>query len=78
MNSWDENPIINGIYASRYIASYMNIQGKIYPRKFRKWLESLTVNGSKLSDEDICFLVNRATIGKLELEENVRRFFNEK
>lgn len=78
MYDWNENPIINGIFASRYIASYSNVRGEIHPWNFRKWLESLTVNGSKLSDEDVCFLVNRATIGKLELEENVRRFFDQK
>ena len=78
MYSWDENPLINGIYASRYIASYMNEIGTIYPRPFRQWLKSLIVNGEPLSEEDIDFLVNRALDGKLELEEHVRRFFNEK
>ena len=76
MYSWNENPLINGIYASRYIASYTEVMGKIYPTPFRKWLESLVVNGSKLSEEDITFLINRALDGKLELEEHARRFFN--
>ena len=78
MYNWNENPLINGVYSSRYIASYSNVVGKIYPWQFRKWLESLTVNGSKLSEEDITFLVNRATTGKLELEEHVRRSFDKK
>ena len=78
MYDWNENPLINGIFASRYIASYMNVRGKIHPRNFRSWLESLIVNGDKLSEEDIVFLISRALNGKLELEENVRRFFNEK
>lgn len=77
MYSWDENPLINDIYASRYIASYSNEIGTIYPTPFRQWLGSLVVNDSKLSEEDIDFLVDRATNGKLELEEHVRRFFNE-
>ena len=73
---WNENPLINDIYASRYIASYTNEIGTVYPTPFRQWLKSLIVNDQPLSEEDIEFLVDRAMNGKLELEEHVRRFFD--
>ena len=73
---WNANPDINGIPASRYIASYTNEIGTVYPTPFRQWLKSLIVNDSPLQAKDIDFLVERATNGKLELEEHVRRFFN--
>ncbi len=74
MYSWSENPILHGIHASRYIASYANVSGKIYPRPFRIWLEQLNIDGEHLSEQEVEFLVDRATNGKLELEMNAERF----
>ena len=75
---WLSNPLINDIYASRYIASYTEVMGQIEPTPFRQWLKSLVINGEPLSSEDVEFLVDRACSGKLELEEHARRFFDKK
>ena len=68
-----ENKIIKGEYATRYIASWSNVNGVISTAKdrvrFAEWLESIG-----LSDEEIYHVVNLATCGKLELEASARRF----
>ena len=68
-----ENKIIKGIHASRYIASWSNVGGT-FDRKpggrfdFRVWLESLG-----LEEDEVRFIFNLATNGKLELQENARK-----
>jgi hypothetical protein len=70
-----ENKTFEGIYYSRFIASYVKVRGKIYTDEFRDWLRSLTINGKKLSEEEIWDIVNLGTSGKLELESNCKNFF---
>ena len=63
-----ENRKINGIYATRYIASWMNVtHGKF--DGFNDWLKSLG-----LSDEDIWDIVHLARNGKMELENSALEF----
>ena len=68
-----ENKSIFGIYATRFIASWLKMGGMLYTGKdvdnFRSWLLSLGLN----SDEawPIIYL---ATTGKLELEVDAQAF----
>ena len=69
-----ENVLINGyIYATRFIASWIRVGGTLNKHgdltKFRKWLESLG-----LSEEDIHCITFLAMEGKLELQENAKKF----
>lgn len=67
-----ENKTFEGIYYSRFVASYVKVRGKIYLDEFEAWLRSLIINGKQMPDnviQDICEL---GTNGKLELEDNVR------
>lgn len=77
-----ENKVIEGIYVSRFIASWQKAGGNC--RKdyslFKEWLKTLVINGRSLSDEeihDICFLADN---GKMELEMSAKAFLkkNEK
>lgn len=84
-----ENKVINGIFASQYVAAwvkecggcedhYIKKDGKIervWP--FRKWLEQLLINGRHLTDDEVRFITNFATNGKLELEVNAKKFNSE-
>jgi hypothetical protein len=68
-----ENKAINGIFASRFIMSWIR-SGGTFNRNggysiFSKWLKSLN-----LSDEDVNYIVNLAENGKLELEESAKAF----
>lgn len=72
-----ENIMINGyIYATRFIASWIKAGGTFNKFgdfiKFENWLKSL-----ELSKEDIRCIKFLATNGKLELEEDAKRFLNE-
>lgn len=68
-----ENRAINGIYMTRFIASWMNKGGQIRYGKdrdnFREWLLSLG-----LSENDAQDILNLATNGKLELETSAKQF----
>ena len=67
-----ENKVINGIPMSRYIASWMNVGGKIYydhESQWYKWLESMG-----FSEDDIWHCTNLALNGKLELETSAKLF----
>lgn len=64
-----ENKIIDGIHASRYVASYTHKVGKIN-FLFKDWLRQLVINGRNLTEEEIRYIYNYATNGKLELEDN--------
>ena len=64
------------IFYSQFIASWNNVNGgpMEYWGDFREWLNSLGC----LSEEEIKDICQMATAGKLELEENARRFLKEK
>lgn len=71
-----KNAILNGVYASRYIASWLRAGGELKTGKdisdFKKWLKSLG-----LSDEEVHKVWYLATNGKLELQENAKKFIRE-
>lgn len=81
-----ENKIIKGVYASQYGTSWIKaggqlgghiyIKGKLYSdiQLFRRWLETLTINGEKLTDKDMNAIINICECGKLELEESAEEF----
>lgn len=71
-----ENKLIEGIYVSRFVASWHDAGGGTY-RKFKSWLSSLIINGRKLTQEEINYIAHFAYNGKLELEESARRFLRE-
>ena len=60
------NQILNGIHASRYIASYANVGGDLQNRwQFIDWLQSVG-----LTEDEAWFVANLATCGKFELQKN--------
>lgn len=67
-----ENKCIEGIYYSRFIASWYNSGGG--KRGFKLWLGQLTINGRKLTTEEIREIEEFRCNGKLELEENAKNF----
>lgn len=71
-----KNVVINGVHSSRFIASWLRAGGKLNTGKdvsdFKKWLKSLG-----LSDEDVRQVWYLATNGKLELQENAKKFIGE-
>ena len=75
-----ENKMIEGIYYSRFVASWINAGGaRFYKMQCRRlgfeiWLKQLVINGRHLTEEEIRDICNYAWNGKLELEENVRNF----
>lgn len=70
-----ENKIINGIHVSRYVASWSNVSGGKYRFFFfEDWLRQLVINGRSLTEDEIRYIYNYATNGKLELEANARTF----
>lgn len=70
-----KNRNINGIYETRFIASWLKVGGQLKYGKdiddFREWLESLG-----LTEDKIDHIVELATNGKLELESSAKRFLN--
>lgn len=73
-----ENKLIKDIHVSRYIASWHVAGGHLGTSEkgrfdFAKWLESLG-----LTDEEVAYIYNYATNGKLELENSVRVFLRDK
>lgn len=68
-----ENKEINGILCSRYVASW-RVTGCKTNYLFRLWLEQLVINGRKLTGEEVRYVYNYATNGKLELETNAKLF----
>lgn len=71
-----ENKAIRGIYTSRYIASWVREGGELIDLKkkslFVKWLKRLG-----LDQEEVDYIYNFATNGKMELESDARRFIEE-
>ena len=68
-----ENKSIRGIYATRFLASWLKMGGMLCTGKdvdnFRSWLLSLGLN----SDE-VWTIMYLATNGKMELEVNAKTF----
>jgi hypothetical protein len=71
-----ENRVIRGMFTSQYVASW----AKSYPVKsgrchttegFKMWLEQLVIDGEKLTEEEIKYIIQFATTGKFELECNI-------
>lgn len=81
MWNWKNN-LANGIEYSRYCASFAGECASIgvYPtyRLCMEWLETLTVNGKPLSEDDKRGICNMLENGKMELEENAREFLKNK
>jgi hypothetical protein len=78
-----ENKQFEGIYYSRFIASWYNVGGKRIhshvdsdkmPNEFVRWLKQIHVNDKSMSDDVIYDIVNLATNGKLEIEVNAAHF----
>lgn len=86
-----ENEIINGIYISRYIASWYKAGGSHtqYRNKsgtgrrvethFADWLRSLKTDTGELflTEEQVLRIVCFAENGKLELENSAKNFIND-
>lgn len=70
-----ENKQFEGIYYSRFIASWTK-KTQINPSYliFKDWLRSLTINGRKMDEDVINEIYNLATNGKLELEKSAWDF----
>ena len=69
-----ENKLIADVHASRYIASWAKVGGHfgrgLYGRfEFEEWLESMG-----LTPEEVDFIYNLATCGRLELESSAKKF----
>ena len=70
-----KNEFIKGIHASRYIASWRNrYQGAHSNYLMKQWLRDLKINGEHLTEEEVTFIWNFATNGKMELEDDARRW----
>ena len=69
-----ENKTFEGIYYSRFIASWVSTNGKIYRDEFMDWLRTIEVNGKRMPEEVINDVVEMGTCGKLELEIQARQF----
>ena len=70
-----ENKLINDIHASRYIASWVRSGGDLQyddNRNFYKWLLSIG-----LTEDDARYVKRLAENGKLELENNAKKFLSE-
>jgi hypothetical protein len=68
-----ENKIFEGIYYSRFIASWTNIRGKVTP-EIKVWLRTLTVNKKRIPEDVIQEIYGLGCDGKFELEEHLKRF----
>lgn len=68
-----ENRIIEGVHISRYVTSWVKEGGKLN-YTFKEWLRTLTINGRKLTNDEIRDIYNFGTNGKLELEEHAKQY----
>ena len=70
-----ENKLVEGIYYSRFVASWFNANGgKLRRTAFRTWLNQLVINGRHLTEDEVREIYDFATNGKLELESNAIQF----
>lgn len=81
-----ENKVFEGIYYSRFIASWYIAGGhriRSYadsektPNEFVRWLKQLRINDKSMPDDVIRDILEMATNGKLELESDAKAFFKE-
>jgi len=76
-----ENKIIRGIHISRFIMSWIRSGGVFGIRdgygEFHKWLKTLVINGTILSDDEITDIMMIARNGKLELEVSAKKFIQD-
>lgn len=79
-----ENKVYEGIYYSRFIASWYNSGGyRIHsyvdsdkrPNYFVRWLKQLRINEKTMPEEVIYDILEMATNGEYELERDCDRFF---
>ncbi len=70
-----ENKKVNGVHASRYIASWGRVGGSLRYgtglEDFSDWLRSLGI-----SDDDVADIREMASMGRLELEQSARYFIH--
>jgi len=73
VNEMFENKVINGIHATRYIASWWRAGGQFCYQddywRFEDWLRSIG-----LQNDDVRFISNLAQNGKMELQMNAKHF----
>ena len=78
-----ENKTFEGIFYSRFIASWNNAtigrysDRRLDERAFTKWLMTIKVNGKEIPNEVIREIRELKTSGKLELEELAKNFVTE-
>ena len=80
-----ENELIRGIYISRYVGSWLNVSYPIEHTSrsrnkyglFIAWLRQLVIDGEHLTEDEVWRIYNFATNGKLELQENAKKFVGE-
>lgn len=70
-----ENKLIKGIYVSRYIASWLHEKVRM-SIAFKQWLRTLVIDGEHLTEDEVDYIYNFATNGKLELQENASFFIS--
>lgn len=73
MDYW-KNDTFEGIYYSRFIASWIKMGGSKNIWDFRDWLEQLVINGKHLDEHTIEVILNLFDNGKMELEFNAKLF----
>lgn len=72
-----ENKMYEGIRYSRFVASWNKVHnGKFKRFGFEDWLMQLTINGKCMDNQTAKEICEFADNGKMELEENARRFIN--
>lgn len=72
-----ENKQYEGIYYSRFLASWCNAGGSFGQRTgwlFKDWLRQLIINGKPIPEEIVNDIYNYASNGKMELEGNAKVF----
>ncbi len=73
-----ENKMFEGIHYSRFIASWTNVGGIVTRGGLANWLRTLTINDKQIPEDVIREIVNFATNGKLELQENAEDYIRGK
>lgn len=71
-----ENKNFEGIHYSRFVASWTNVNGKIYRDEFMDWLRTIEINGKKMPEDVISDIAEMGCCGKLELEIQAKQFNN--
>ena len=77
-----ENTLVHGIHKSRYVASWINSGGNMNTGRFIrhgyvafcKWLRTLVIDGTHLTNAEMIEITSYATNGKLELETSAKEF----